>query len=192
MLRGLAVLGILAVNAVAFAWPIDIADERGGAPFALTGANGVGHWVGESSSTTSSGPCSPCCSGCRSFWSAATGRTRRGERCCAAPPAVAAGVRRGPRPGLLVRRHPAALCLLRASSMMMMRAGRRSGCLWIGGGITLFWACVAGRLCRCLLANLSAEIRRGNEAGQPQAPLADVTAMVEAIRTSALVPLRER
>ncbi|NJC40506.1 uncharacterized protein GGQ87_000764 [Brevundimonas alba] len=44
MLRGWAILGILAVNAMAFAWPISA--EMGGAkPFAMEGANLVGHWV---------------------------------------------------------------------------------------------------------------------------------------------------
>lgn len=46
MLRGWAVLGILAVNAMAFAWPI-AAETSPGDVFGHTGADAWGHWVTE-------------------------------------------------------------------------------------------------------------------------------------------------
>lgn len=45
MLRGWAILGILAVNAMAFAWPIAIEFAHGTRPFAMSMANVTGEWV---------------------------------------------------------------------------------------------------------------------------------------------------
>lgn len=45
MLRGWAILGILAVNAMTFAWPIAVAFSEGARPFAMTTANVTGDWV---------------------------------------------------------------------------------------------------------------------------------------------------
>ncbi|MBJ7447709.1 MAG: DUF418 domain-containing protein [Brevundimonas sp.] len=45
MLRGLAVLGILAVNCLAFAWPGEIISMREAMPFAVDGANETALWV---------------------------------------------------------------------------------------------------------------------------------------------------
>lgn len=47
VLRGLAILGILAVNALAFAWPMQVYGDPGAAPFDMTGANKIGVWVTE-------------------------------------------------------------------------------------------------------------------------------------------------
>lgn len=46
-LRGLAVLGILAVNAVSFALPMMVYGDVRLSPFAVTGANAVAHWIVE-------------------------------------------------------------------------------------------------------------------------------------------------
>lgn len=45
MLRGWAVLGILAVNAMSFAWPNEVFQSRLAAPFAMEGADRIGTWV---------------------------------------------------------------------------------------------------------------------------------------------------
>lgn len=45
MLRGWAVLGILAANAIAFAWPAMLALDPSAAPFAMAGADKIGQWV---------------------------------------------------------------------------------------------------------------------------------------------------
>jgi len=45
MLRGWAILGILAVNAMAFAWPIAVEFSQGVHPYAQTTANLTGDWV---------------------------------------------------------------------------------------------------------------------------------------------------
>jgi len=47
VLRGVAVLGILAVNAAAFALPMAVEFAPEQSPFPLIGANAVAHWVGE-------------------------------------------------------------------------------------------------------------------------------------------------
>lgn len=47
MLRGWAVLGILAVNALAFAWPAVLEMDLSLAPFALAGDDKLGQWVVE-------------------------------------------------------------------------------------------------------------------------------------------------
>ena len=45
VLRGAAVLGILAVNAMSFAWPIATSADPASAPFAMEGADRIGAWV---------------------------------------------------------------------------------------------------------------------------------------------------
>lgn len=45
ILRGFAVLGILAVNAIAFAWPGDMSTSSATVPFSMHGANRVAIWV---------------------------------------------------------------------------------------------------------------------------------------------------
>lgn len=45
ILRGWAVLGILAVNALSFAWPMQVYMDPDAAPFAMTGADRLGIWV---------------------------------------------------------------------------------------------------------------------------------------------------
>ena len=45
MLRGWAILGILAVNAITFAWPITAGMSEASRPYALAGADAWGHWV---------------------------------------------------------------------------------------------------------------------------------------------------
>ncbi|MBA3048689.1 DUF418 domain-containing protein, partial [Brevundimonas sp.] len=45
MLRGWAILGILAVNAITFAWPITAGMSEASRPYALAGADALGHWV---------------------------------------------------------------------------------------------------------------------------------------------------
>ena len=45
VMRGLAVLGILAVNVVSFALPFMVYDDASLSPFAVTGANAVARWT---------------------------------------------------------------------------------------------------------------------------------------------------
>ena len=45
ILRGVAVLGILTVNALSYAWPMDVLAYEQARPFAMTGTDGLGYWV---------------------------------------------------------------------------------------------------------------------------------------------------
>ena len=182
MLRGFAVLGILAVNAAAFAWPIDMMMSETARPFPLTGANGVGHWVVDIFFYDKFRTLFTLLFGVSVFLVGGDGSdSARGT--------------------LLLRRllwllafgavhglafwfgdillHYAYCGLL----MMLMRRWSARRLLWIGGGITLLWGLIAVGF-TLLFANLGPEFEEAMKAGQPQVSSADVMATVEVYRTS--------
>ncbi|PZO05548.1 MAG: DUF418 domain-containing protein [Alphaproteobacteria bacterium] len=189
MLRGFAVLGILAVNAMAFAWPIDLQMSEAARPFALTGANGVGHWVVDIFFYDKFRTLFTMLFGVSVFLVGGDGSDpARGK--------------------LLVRRllwllvfgaihglafwfgdillHYAYCGLI----MMLMRRWSAKRLLWIGGGISLLWGLVAVGF-TLLFANLGPQFEEAMKAGQPQITPADVMATVEIYRTGVLGALTE-
>ena len=181
MLRGFAVLGILAVNAIAYAWPIDMLMSETARPFALTGANGLGHWVVDVFFYDKFRTLFTLLFGVSVFLVGGDGSDpARGK--------------------LLVRRllwlgafgvihglafwfgdillHYAYCGLI----MMLMRRWSAKRLLWIGGGISLLWGLVTVGLA-LLSANLP-EFDAAMKAAQPQVTPADIMATVEVYRTS--------
>lgn len=178
MLRGWAVLGILAVNAMAFAWPMAMAMSETAQPFALTGANQWGHWVTDVFFADKFRTLFTMLFGV-SIW-------------------LVGGERFDEARGRLLRRrlfwlglfglihglafwfgdillHYAYCGLI----MMTMRSMKASKLLWIGGGVTLLWGLIAtgGPL---VVAGLGDAFGDKFEAGMPQVTQADVLATVAA------------
>ena len=165
VLRGWAILGILAVNAIAFAWPFEVMMSEAPPPGATSHADLVGMWVTDVFFHDKF----------RTLFSMLFGVSIflvGGEKDDDA------------RGGLLWRRllwlglfgilhgvllwygdilfHYAYCGLL----MMMMRSWSARRLLWIGGGVTLLWAIVAA-IASWGMANLPAEIAAQMEAGRP-------------------------
>ena len=182
MLRGFAVLGILAVNAMAFAWPLDLQMSETARPFALTGANGVGHWVVDIFFYDKFRTLFTLLFGVSVFLVGGDGSDPARGRVL---------VRRllwllafGAIHGLAfwfgdILLHYGYCGLI----MMLMRGWPAKRLLWIGGGITLAWGLIAVGF-TLLFANLGPEFEEAMKAGQPQVTPADVMATVEVYRTS--------
>ncbi|HZV85545.1 MAG TPA: DUF418 domain-containing protein [Brevundimonas sp.] len=183
MLRGWAVLGILAVNAMAFAWPMAVGMSEAARPFALTGANGWGHWVTDVFFADKFRTLFTMLFGV-SIW-------------------LVGGDRFDETRGKLLRRRLFWLALFGLIHglafwfgdillhyaycgllMMMMRSMKAGKLIWIGGGITLLWGVIAtaGPLA---MAGLGEAFSSKFEAGMPQATPAEVMATVEAYRAGA-------
>ena len=184
MLRGWAILGILAVNAMAFAWPMSV--EMGGAkPFPMEGANLVGHWVTDVFFADKFRTLFTMLFGVSIF--------------------LVGGERADEARGKLLRRrlfwlgvfglihgvafwygdillHYAYAGLL----MMLLRSWPAKRLLWVGGLITLLWAVLATVmpvLGPVLLSAMGPEFKAQFEAGRPNVAPADVMATVELIRS---------
>jgi uncharacterized protein len=165
VLRGWAILGILAVNAVAFAWPFQVMVSEGPPPGATGQADLIGQWVVEVFFKDKFRTLFTLLFGVSIFL---VGGEKTDEK----------------RGALLWRRllwlgvfgllhgvvlwygdillHYAYCGLL----MMLMRSWSARRLLWIGGGVTLLWA-VIGALAAWGMANMPAEMAAQMEAGRP-------------------------
>ncbi|WGM45314.1 hypothetical protein KOAAANKH_00176 [Brevundimonas sp. NIBR10] len=179
MLRGLAVLGILAVNALSFAWPFEVYGDPESAPFAMAGANKIGTWVTDVffhdkfrslfsmlfgvSIFLVGGERSDKVRGkllrSRLFWLFVIGLIH------------GLGIWYGD-----ILMHYAYTGLL----MLLMRSMSAGKLLWIGGGVSLFWG-VVGAGMAILMANLPPEVRDGM--GGPEISPEKIAATIEAVRT---------
>jgi uncharacterized protein len=181
MLRGWAILGILAVNAVAFAWPFQVTLAHGVPPGVLDHADRVGLWAVDVFFADKFRTLFTLLFGVSIFL---VGGERHDET-------------RGP---VLVRRllwlglfgliHGAVLwygdillhyayCGLLA---MLFRSWRASRLLWVGGGLTLLWGVVAA-LGSWAMANLPPEFAAAMSGGQPPSDAAAIAAAIDLYRS---------
>lgn len=175
MLRGWAILGILAVNAMAFAWPVSV--EMGGAhPYPDTAANQWGHWVTDvffadkmrTLFTMLFGVSIFLVGGERS--DLARGKLLRSRLFWLAVFGLIHGLAFWYGDILL---HYAYCGLL----VMLMRSMKPAPLLWIGGGVTLLWGLIA-TFAPIIFAGLGPEFAAKMEAGQPKVSTEDVMATV--------------
>lgn len=181
MLRGWAILGILAVNAVSFGWPAEVLMSEAPPPIELTQADRIGRWVTDVFFADKFRTLFTMLFGVSIFLVG-------GEKHDAA---------RGP---VLTRRllwlgvfgllHGAlfwygdillhyAYCGL---IMMMFRSWSARRLLWVGGGLTLLWGLVA-TLGYWGMANLPPDFAAKLAAGQPASDPAAIAATVELYRS---------
>ena len=178
ILRGFAILGILAVNALAFAWPFEVFGNRDSAPFAWTGANLVSDWVVQVFFHDKS----------RSLFSMLFGVSIF----------LVGGERADKARGRLLRSRLFWLLLIGAVHglaiwygdilmhyaytgflMLLMRSMSARKLLWIGGGISLMWG-VIGAAAAIVTAHLPPEM-----AGQMKPPEVDpavIRATIDQVR----------
>ncbi|HEY0599056.1 DUF418 domain-containing protein [Brevundimonas sp.] len=192
MLRGWAILGILAVNAMAFAWPMSV--EMGGAkPFAMEGANLIGHWVTDVFFADKFRTLFTMLFGVSIF--------------------LVGGERADEARGKLLRRrlfwlgvfglihgvafwfgdillHYAYAGLL----MMLLRSWPARRLLWVGGLFTALWAVIASAgpvLGPMVMASMGPEFKAQFEANQPNVTPAEVMATVELVRSGYIPAMTE-
>lgn len=186
MLRGWAILGILAVNAISFAWPVEVLMSETLPPGHETHADLIGYWAVDVFFSDKF----------RTLFSMLFGVSIF----------LVGGERRDPARGpVLVRRllwlaafgaihglafwygdillHYAYCGLL----MMLMRSWSAKRLLWIGGGVTALWGVLA-TLGALMMANLPPEAMAHMEASQPAAGPADIAAAVQAYLSGPLSP----
>lgn len=184
MLRGWAILGILAVNAMAFSWPfvVEMASDK---PFPMEGANLVGHWVTDVFFADKFRTLFTMLFGVSIF--------------------LVGGERSDTARGKLLRRrlfwlgifglihglafwfgdillHYAYAGLL----MMLVRSWSAPRLLWVGGLISLIWVALASVmpvLGPMLMAGMGPEFEAQFKAGQPNVSTADIMATVELVRS---------
>lgn len=177
MLRGLAVLGILAVNAAAFTWPIEVLMSEAPPPVAMSRADWIGWWVTDVFFADKMRTLFTLLFGVSVFL--VGGETRDRDR--------------GP---VLTRRllwlglfglihgmiwsgdillHYAYCGLL----FMLCRSWSARRLLWWGGGVTLLWAVIA-TLGYWAMANMPAEFADQMRASQPATDVAAIAAAVQA------------
>ncbi len=182
VLRGWAVLGILAVNAVAFAWPFEVYSAPEIAPFAMAGADKVGTWVTDVFFHDKF----------RSLFSMLFGVSIF----------LVGGEREDRDRGALLRRrlmflalfgviHGAAIwfgdILLHYAYcgflMLLMRSWSAKRLLWVGGGVTLLWGLLAfgGALA---MANMPPEFAAKMQGGPAAADPAAIATAIERIAAS--------
>ncbi len=185
MLRGWAVLGILAVNAMAFAWPID-AETAVGDPFGHTGADAWGQWVVDIFFHDKFRTLFTMLFGVSVF--------------------LVGGERDDDDRGRLLRRrlfwlaafgaiHGAAIwygdILLHYAYcglvMLLVRSWSAGRLLWVGGGISLVWMAFAtvGPL---LMGAMGPEFSTKMAANMPQISMEQINAAVAAYKVSAVAP----
>ncbi|GAA0639523.1 DUF418 domain-containing protein [Brevundimonas lenta] len=183
MLRGWAILGILAVNAITFAWPISAGMSEAARPYALTGIDAWGHWVTDvffedkfrTLFTMLFGVSIYLVGGerfdesrgkllrSRLFWLAVFGLIHGLAIWCG---------------DILL--HYAYCGLL----MMMMRSMKAGKLIWIGGGITLLWMLMSAAAPLAMNA-MPPEFMAKVDAGQAGVTAQTILATVEAYHASA-------
>ena len=181
MLRGWAILGILAVNAVSFAWPVEVTMSEAPPPVALSSADLVGLLVADVFFADKFRTLFTMLFGVSIFL---VGGERHDE---ARGPVL---TRRLMWLGLFGLLHGAALwygdiLLHYAYSglvMMLFRSWPARRLLWTGGAITLLWGIVA-TLGYWGLANLPPAFAAKMSAGQPASDPAAIAAAVELYRS---------
>ena len=177
VLRGLAVLGILAVNAATFAWPVEVMLSEAPPPVELTQADWIGWWATDVFFADKMRTLFTLLFGVSIFL--VGGETRDRER--------------GP---ILTRRllwlglfglihgmiwmgdillHYAYCGLL----FMLCRSWSARRLLWWGGGITVLWGVIA-TLGYWAMANMPPEFAAQMSAGQPASDADAITAVVQA------------
>ena len=181
MLRGWAILGILAVNAISFAWPVELMMAETPPPGVMSHADLVGLWVTDVFFADKFRTLFTMLFGVSVFLVG-------GER---------ADRERG---GVLWRRliwlgvfglihgvvlwygdilfHYAYCGLL----VMMMRSWKASRLLWIGGAITLLWGVIA-TLGYWGMENMPPEMAAQMQAGRPTADAASIAATIDLYRS---------
>lgn len=181
MLRGWAILGILAVNAIAFAWPVELTMSEAPPPGDLTRADLIGLWVTDVFFSDKMRTLFTMLFGVSVFLVG-------GERHDEARGRVL--VRRLLWLGLFGAIHGALLwygdILLHYAYcgllVMLMRSWPARRLLWVGGMITLLWGVVAS-LAMWGMANLPPEFAQQMEAGRPTATPESIAAAVEIYRS---------
>ncbi|MDI1281376.1 MAG: hypothetical protein ACI9YM_001249 [Brevundimonas sp.] len=184
MLRGWAILGILAVNAMAFAWPIAVEFATGARPFAMDMANTTGDWVTTVFFQDKFRTLFTMLFGVSIF--------------------LVGGARDDEARNALLRRRLLWLGLFGlihglafwygdillhyaycGALMLLMRAWPARRLLWIGGGVTALWSVltVAGALLGpVVMAAVGPEFATKAAASGPMATPAEVMAIVEQVR----------
>ena len=181
MLRGWAILGILAVNAMAFAWPAELLMSESPPPGVLSHADQVGLWVTDVFFSDKMRTLFTMLFGVSIFL---VGGERRDE---------ARGkvlVRRLLWLGLFGLLHGALLwygdILLHYAYcgllMMLMRSWSARRLLWVGGLITLLWGLVA-TAAMWGMANLPPEFAAQMEASRPTATPESIAAAIDIYRS---------
>tara|TARA_R110002167_G_scaffold21126_7_gene76932 strand:- start:860 stop:2113 length:1254 start_codon:yes stop_codon:yes gene_type:complete len=184
MLRGWAILGILAVNAMTFAWPVAVEFSQGARPFAMDMANVTGEWVTSVFFQDKFRTLFTLLFGVSIF--------------------LVGGERTNDERGRLLRRrllwlglfgliHGLALwygdILLHYAYcgllMMLMRSWPARRLLWIGGGVTAVWSLMAvggALLGPVVMAAMGPEFATKAAASGPLASPADIMATVDQVR----------
>lgn len=181
MLRGWAILGILAVNAVSFGWPAQVTMSGGPPPGPLSHADLVGLWATDVFFSDKFRTLFTMLFGVSVFL---VGGERRDE---------ARGrvlTRRLLWLGLFGLLHGAVLwygdILLHYAYcgliMMMFRSWTARRLLWVGGGLTLLWGVIA-TLGYWGMANLPPEFAAKMAAGQPASDPAAIAAAIDLYRS---------
>ena len=181
MLRGWAILGILAVNAISFAWPVQLMIAEAPPPGVLSYADTVGLWVTDVFFSDKMRTLFTMLFGVSVF--------------------LVGGERSDEDRGKVLRRRLMWLGLIGLIHgmvfwygdilfhyaycgliVMLMRSWSARRLLWIGGSITLLWGIVA-TLGYWGMANMPAEFAAQMEAGRPKADPATLNATIELYRS---------
>lgn len=181
MLRGFAILGILAVNAIAFAWPVELTMAESPPPGDLSRADFIGLWVTDVFFSDKMRTLFTMLFGVSVFLVG-------GERSDEVRGKVL--IRRLLWLGLFGILHGALLwygdILLHYAYcgllVMLMRSWSAKRLLWVGGLITLLWGVVA-TLGLWGMANMPPEFAEQMEAGRPSVTPESIAAAVEIYRS---------
>jgi len=180
VLRGLAILGILAVNAISFAWPFELTMASAPPPGALSHADTIGLWVTDVFFSDKMRTLFTMLFGVSVF--------------------LVGGERFDDARGTLLRRRLLWLGLIGLIHgavfwygdillhyaycgllVMIMRSWSARRLLWVGGSITLLWGVVA-TAGSWGMANLPAELAAKMRSGMPSADPAAIQAAIELYR----------